>query len=115
MTTAIKSETEETPDMESFKEELAMLRSDVASIVTTLGEISESKVVEVTDSITESLQENTNRDDMKSQLQQARAQGEQLIQDLSEEVTRHPLASIAIAFGIGYIAYLKSSNKERQQ
>jgi ElaB/YqjD/DUF883 family membrane-anchored ribosome-binding protein len=103
MTTAIKSETEETPDMESFKEELAMLRSDVASIVTTLGEISESKVVEVTDSITESLQENTNRDDMKSQLEQARAQGKQLSQDLSEEITRHPLASIAIAFGIGYI------------
>ncbi len=103
MTTAIKSETEETPDMESFKEELAMLRSDVASILTTLGKISESKVAEVTDSITESFQENTNRDDMKSQLEQALAQGKQLSQDLSEEITRHPLASIAIAFGIGYI------------
>jgi hypothetical protein len=27
-----------------------------------------------------------------------------LSQDLGEEVKRHPLASIAIAFGIGYIA-----------
>ena len=102
MTTAIKSETEETPDMESFKEELAMLRSDVASILTTLGKISGSKVAEVTDLITESFQENTTWKEMNSQLEQARAQGEQLIQDLSEEVTRHPLASIA--FGIGYIA-----------
>ena len=104
MTTAKKSETKETPDMESFKEELAMFRSDVASILTTLGKMSESKVVEVTDSITESFQENTNWDDIKSQLEQVRAQGKQVSQDLSEEVTRHPLASIAIAFCIGYIA-----------
>ena len=103
MTTTKKSATEETPDMESLKEELANLRRDVASIVATLGKISESKVAEATDSVTESLQENTNWEEMKSQLEQARAQGEQLSQDLSQEVTRHPLASIAIAFGIGYI------------
>ncbi len=102
--TTKKSATEETPDMESLKEELATLRSDVASIVATLGKISQSKVAEATDSVTETLEENSNWNDMKSQIEQARAQGEQLSQDLSEEVTRHPLASIAIAFGIGYIA-----------
>ena len=104
MTTAIKSETEETPDMESFKEELANLRSDVAILVASLGKISQSKVAQATDSVTGILQENSNWDDMKSQIEQARFQAEQLSQDLSEEVSRHPLASIAIAFGIGYIA-----------
>ena len=103
MTTAKKSATEETPDMESLKEELANLRRDVASIVATLGKITESKVAEATDSVTETLEENSDWNDMKSQIEQARAQGEQLSQDLSQEVTRHPLASIAIAFGIGYI------------
>ena len=102
--TVKKSTTEETPEMESLKEELANLRSDVASLVASLGKISQSKVAEATDSVTETLEENTNWDDMKSQIERARAQGEQLSQDLSEEVSRHPLASIAIAFGIGYIA-----------
>ncbi len=102
--TTKKSATKETPDMESLKEEFATLRSDVASIVATLGKMSQSEVAEATDSVTETLEENSNWNDMKSQIEQARAQGEQLSQDLSEEVTRHPLASIAIAFGIGYIA-----------
>ncbi len=102
--TVKKSTTEETVDLESLKEEFAALRSDVASLVATFGKITESKVEEATDSVTESLQENTNWDDMKLQIEQARAQGEQLSQDLGEEVSRHPLASIAIAFGIGYIA-----------
>ncbi len=102
--TVKKSTTKETPEMESLKEELANLRSDVASLVATLGKISQSKVAEAADSVTETLEENSNWDDMKLQLEQARAQGEQLSNDLGEEVSRHPLASIAIAFGIGYIA-----------
>ena len=102
--TVKKSTTEERADMDSLKEELANLRSDVASIVATLGKISQSKVAEATDSVTETLEENSNWDDMKSQIEQARAQGEQLSKDLGEEVSRHPIASIAIAFGIGYIA-----------
>ena len=99
-----KSTTKESTDMDSLKEELANLRSDVASLVASLGKISQSKLTEATDSVTETLEENTNWGDMKSQIEQARAQGEQLSRDLGEEVTRHPLASIAIAFGIGYIA-----------
>jgi len=99
-----KSVTEETPEMESLREELANLRSDVASLVASLGKISQSKVAEATDSVTETLEENSNWNDMKEQIELARAQGEQLSQDLGEEVSRHPLASIAIAFGFGYIA-----------
>ena len=102
--TVKKSATEETPGMEALKEELATLRSDVASLVATLGKISASKVEEATDSVTETLEEGGNWNDMKSQIEQARAQGEQLSKDLGEEVSRHPIASIAIAFGIGYIA-----------
>jgi ElaB/YqjD/DUF883 family membrane-anchored ribosome-binding protein len=101
--TVKKSTTKESTDMDSLKEELANLRSDVASLVASLGKISQSKLTEAADSVTETLEENTNWDDMKSQIEQARAQGEQLSKDLGEEVSRHPLASIAIAFGIGYI------------
>jgi ElaB/YqjD/DUF883 family membrane-anchored ribosome-binding protein len=104
MTTAKKSTSEETPDMDSLKEELANLRNDVASLVAALGKITASKVEQTRDSLSETLEENSNWNDMKSQIEQARVQGEQLSQDVGEEVKRHPLASIAIAFGIGYIA-----------
>ena len=102
--TVKKSTPEERADMDSLKEELANLRNDVASIVASLGKISQSKVAEATDSVTETLEENSNWNEMKSQIELARVQGEQLSRDLGEEVTRHPLLSIAIAFGIGYIA-----------
>ena len=104
MTTAKKSTSEENPDMDSLKEEMANLRSDVASLVAALGKVTASKVEQASDSLAETLEENSNWNDMKSQIEQARVQGEQLSRDLGEEVTRHPLASIAIAFGIGYIA-----------
>ncbi len=104
MTTAKKSTSEEAADMDLLTEELANLRSDVASLVAAMGKITASKVEQASDSLTETLEENSNWNDMKSQIEQARAQGEQLSQDLGEEVKRHPLASIAIAFGIGYIA-----------
>ena len=38
----------------------------VASIIATLGNMSESKVAEATDSVKETLQENSNWDEMKS-------------------------------------------------
>jgi ElaB/YqjD/DUF883 family membrane-anchored ribosome-binding protein len=102
--TVKKSTSKEREDMDSLKEELANLRRDVASIVASLGKISQSKVAEATDSVTETLEENSNWNEMKSQIELARAQGELLSRDLGEEVMRHPLVSIAIAFGIGYIA-----------
>jgi hypothetical protein len=74
MTTAKKSTSEETPDMDSLKEELANLRNDVASLVAALGKITASKVEQTRDSLSETLEENSNWNDMKSQIEQARVQ-----------------------------------------
>ena len=90
-------------EMEALREELATLRSDIASIVATLGRISESQLSEATDSVADKLGGKSSLDDISAQLEQIRARGEQLGEELSEEVVMHPLASIAIAFGVGYL------------
>lgn len=90
-------------EMTSLREELATLRSDVASIVATLGKISESKLAEATDTVADKLGGKASLDDISAQLELIRARGEQLGEELSEEVAMHPLASIAIAFGVGYL------------
>ncbi|WJW74255.1 hypothetical protein QVG61_06915 [Thiohalobacter sp. IOR34] len=43
-------------------------------------------------------------EEFRRKLDEARAHGEQAVEDLGEEVARHPLASVALAFGIGYLA-----------
>mgnify|MGYP001812697098 FL=1 len=103
MTASNTDKPDSSEEMESLREELATLRSDVASIVATLGRISESKLSEATDTVADKLGGKAGLDDISAQLELIRARGEQLGEELSEEVVMHPLASIAIAFGVGYL------------
>jgi len=42
--------------------------------------------------------------EFRRKLGEARLHSEQTIDDLNEEVAQHPLASLAVAFGVGYLA-----------
>lgn len=42
--------------------------------------------------------------DFRRKLDEARLHSEQTIEDLGDEVVQHPLASLAVAFGVGYLA-----------
>ena len=42
--------------------------------------------------------------EFRRKLDEARQHTEQTIDDLNEEVVQHPLASLAVAFGVGYLA-----------
>jgi ElaB/YqjD/DUF883 family membrane-anchored ribosome-binding protein len=42
-------------------------------------------------------------DDFAKKIEDARKQGDQTIQDLTEHVKQHPLSSVALALGVGYV------------
>ncbi len=42
--------------------------------------------------------------ELRRKLGEARLHSEKTIDDLNEEVAQHPLASLAVAFGVGYLA-----------
>ena len=86
-------------DVEELKEELSSLRADVASLVQAMKDnVDNSSNPTADDS------DSNQWDDLKSKIEQARSQGEEITRELDEEVRKHPIASVAIAFGIGYLA-----------
>ena len=42
-------------------------------------------------------------EDLAKRIDDARKQGDETMQDLAEQVKQHPLASVALAFGVGYV------------
>lgn len=40
---------------------------------------------------------------LRDRFEETRRHGEQTLDDLEQEVVRHPLASLALAFGVGYL------------
>ncbi len=89
-------------DVEALKEELASLRTDVASLVEAMKH--EQRAVTTSDKPQGEESGSEQWNELKAKIEEARQQSEQISREVSEEVRRHPLASIAIAFGIGYIA-----------
>ena len=49
-------------------------------------------------------QEDSEWQEFRRKLGEARLHSEQTIEDIGEEVAQHPLASLAVAFGVGYLA-----------
>ncbi len=90
-------------DVETLKEELARLRTDMAALVEAMkkntGSTSKSSSKPAKDEIDSGQWEN-----LKAKIEEARNQGEVINREISGEVRKHPLASIAIAFGVGYLA-----------
>ena len=86
-------------EVDALKEELNRLRADVASLVEAMKKNTNSS------SKPDSDDSSTNQwDDLKTKIEEARSQGEEITRELDEEVRKHPIASVAIAFGIGYLA-----------
>ncbi len=89
-------------DVEALKEELASLRTDVASLVEAMK--SQQTASGASDNMQSEEGGNEQWNELKARIEEARQQSEQISREVSEEVRKHPLASIAIAFGIGYLA-----------
>lgn len=84
-------------DVEALKEELSNLRADVASLVEAMKDNADYSSNPTAD-------DSNQWDELKTKIDQARSQGEEITRELDEEVRKHPIASVAIAFGIGYLA-----------
>lgn len=97
-------------DVEALKSEFESLRADVASLAESLqqflnqqsartGHATEEEEGEPP--LDEALKEEWEA--LRERLDAARAGGEQAVRELRSEVEQHPLASIGIALGLGYL------------
>ncbi len=96
-------------DVEALKSEFESLRADVASLADNLQQFlnqqSERTAHDTEDEGNEqSPDEALNEwEALRERFEAARAGGEQAVHELRSEVEQHPLASIGIALGVGYL------------
>jgi hypothetical protein len=88
-------------DMEAMSQEIARMREDIAALAASMKNQAVSGVGEQ-----EAFPEGDEQfrwADIRTSLDEARTRGEKALKDLSAEVERHPLGSIAAAIGVGFI------------
>lgn len=121
MSTAPKSPTgqsgkaTENDELAALKADFAQLREDVTAISEGLRELlqreqdSRSRRTSGEETATgddEESAEESLRDEwrvLRERFEETRRHGTQTLDDVEEEVARHPLASLALAFGVGYL------------
>ena len=117
MTSKVQDKSE---DKSQDKDELAALkvdydhlREDVAELASSFKAFLEAQKTRVTPQQGEAGEAagsageeegETEWQEFRRKLDEARLHSEQAIDDLGQEVVQHPLASLAVAFGVGYLA-----------
>jgi ElaB/YqjD/DUF883 family membrane-anchored ribosome-binding protein len=107
---AMTTSTKQQDELDALKADLAALREDVGAIAASLrdfvnqaGQANNPAGDTEPDESQQAAEQEDQWQEFKRKLEETREHGQQTLQDVSEEVTRHPLASIAVAFGVGYI------------
>ena len=100
-------------DMDALKADIADLREHIASLAASVKKLAEEKspgasvATERDDSKGEGStfgeQWHVGWTDFQQKFEEARSRGEKAVKELAVEIERHPLGSIAAAFGIGFI------------
>jgi len=93
-------------ELEAIIQEIAQMREEIAVLAASVKKISEAKTSQV--GIGEQAAMNGGLEhhgwaDVQRSLDEARVRGKQALSNLSAEIERHPLRSIAAAVGVGFI------------
>jgi len=103
-------------EVEMLKDDIAKLREDIASLASavlgaasdTLGDTLGDAKAKVNGKTQQA------RDEFKSKMNDGVERGKQFIDDIDTQVTRHPVGSVLVAFGVGLlIAKLLGSGNSR--
>jgi len=100
------AKTKNEENVSAIEREIAQIREDIANLAASVkqhGEVSTSKGTFASETGSGTDEQN-GWAELQQALKDMRARGETALHDLTMEVERHPLRSIAVAIGIGYIA-----------
>jgi ElaB/YqjD/DUF883 family membrane-anchored ribosome-binding protein len=103
-------------EVEMLKDDIARLREDIASLASAvLGAASDTLGDTLGDAKAKVNGETQQaRDEFKSKMNDGVERGKQFIDDIDTQVTRHPVGSVLVAFGVGLlIAKLLGSGNSR--
>jgi ElaB/YqjD/DUF883 family membrane-anchored ribosome-binding protein len=81
-------------EFDTFKDDLAKLRADVANLSAALRDVTSDTVHEQVDAI---------RGRINRLTDSAKIEGQQRLDELTEQIEERPLTSVLIAFGVGLL------------
>ena len=91
-------------EIEALKSEFESLRADVASLAESLNQFLNQQSATTDQQSGSATGEGQDEwEVLRERLDAARAGGEQAVRELRSEVEQHPLASVGIALGLGYL------------
>lgn len=96
-------------ELQTLKDDVAKLRSDVADLVAMFKDLGVQKVHETRDSIEEELRDQ--REKLRAEFDRVRERGKGAVDEFEQQVNKHPLGSLLTAFGVGYIIAKMSGGK----
>jgi ElaB/YqjD/DUF883 family membrane-anchored ribosome-binding protein len=88
-------------ELKQLKNDFSQLRGDVGDLLQVLRDAGLERMANTKTDVNDELR--TRREQVRSALNKARAQGEEVYEDFEEGVATHPLSSLAMAFGLGFI------------
>ena len=88
-------------EINKLKDDITKLRGDVGDLLQVLREAGIDKFAQSRESFDEELQKG--REKVRATMDKARVSGEKALNDLEEGVSEHPLSSLLMAFGLGFI------------
>ncbi len=88
-------------EIKALKEDMAMLRSDVAGLTETLRHTASDRADSVRDSVQDEVAHARER--LRKKIAEARGRSARAMEDMEESIGERPLASVAAAVGIGFI------------
>jgi len=88
-------------ELQTLKDDVAKLRTDVSELVGLLKDLGADKVDEARGTVEEELR--ARREQLRESVGRAKARGKKAADDIEEQITEHPLSSLLAAFGLGFI------------
>jgi ElaB/YqjD/DUF883 family membrane-anchored ribosome-binding protein len=96
-------------EVNNLRSDVAKLTGDVTALLTALRQMGVDNVNDARESLDDEIAKR--RDSFRRNLASARARGEHTADSLEGEVARHPIRSVLVAFGIGYVMAKMTKSK----
>jgi ElaB/YqjD/DUF883 family membrane-anchored ribosome-binding protein len=88
-------------EVEALKEDIARLREDIASLASAVLDAASDKLDDAKAQVNSKSQEA--QDELKGKINAGVERGKQFMGDLDAQVSRHPVGSVLVAFGVGLL------------
>ena len=89
-------------DVEALRKEIETLKKDLLKLTETLGKIGEEKIRSSVDEVKEKVVSQIPKEQLE-QLEAVKAQGEEAIEMIKQQQKEHPVGTLLVAAGIGFL------------